>query len=188
MSLIPEFEIGLWNAWILMAWYVVVSISFMLNKKVKKRGNVSDLKYNKTEKFFLWYIGYIVWITLILYSIFLPLKLGTLWFYTGAPVCLIGLVIYTIAYINFATTHVEKPVTKGMYKITRHPLYLAHDFIFIGISMACTSWLFLLLSLIFIIGQYISVPHEEHLCLKKYGNEYREYMKRTPKHVGIPKM
>ena len=51
MSLIPEFEIGLWNAWILMAWYVVVSISFMLNKKVKKRQVIKNIFVrNKSKK------------------------------------------------------------------------------------------------------------------------------------------
>lgn len=37
MSLIPEFKIGLWNAWLLMVYYIVVSIIFMLNKEIKKR-------------------------------------------------------------------------------------------------------------------------------------------------------
>lgn len=182
MSLIPGFKIGLWNGWLLMSWYLIISIIFMANKEIKKRGTISDFKYNKFEKFFLWYIGYIVWIALILYSIFLPLKLGTLWFYIGAPLCLIGLILCTIASINFATASIDKPITKGLYRIMRHPLYLSQDFIYIGIGIACASWLFLLLSIIFIIGQYISVPHEESLCLEKYGESYREYLKRTPRY------
>jgi len=47
--------------------------------------------------------------------------------------------------------------------------------------------LFLLLSIILIVGQYFSAIREEKLCFEKYGNAYREYIKRTPMYIGMPR-
>lgn len=182
MSLIPDFKIGLWNAWIFMAYYFSFSIIFMFNKSMKKRGALDEIPYTKIEKIIVWYIGYLVWIAILLYSIFLPLKMGTLWFYIGSPLCLLGLIIYTISSINFVTTSIDKPITKRLYRVTRHPIYISHDFILIGLSVACASWLFLLISAFWIVGQHISAIREEALCIKKYGDKYQEYMKKTPRY------
>jgi protein-S-isoprenylcysteine O-methyltransferase Ste14 len=58
---------------------------------------------------------------------------------------------------------------------------------FIGIGIACASWLFLLLGAIAQILQNILLDAEERWCLEKYGDAYREYMNRTPRWIGIPK-
>ena len=41
-----------------------------------------------------------------IYSIFLPLKIGTVWFYVGLVVCLVALAISYIASINIAKTQI----------------------------------------------------------------------------------
>jgi len=33
----------------------------------------------------------------------------------------------------------------------------------------------------------MEIPVEESECIKKYGTDYTEYMKKTPKWIGIPK-
>ena len=38
-----------------------------------------------------------------------------------------------------------------------------------------------------IVRQYLSAIREERLCLEKYGNAYREYIKRTPRYIGVPR-
>lgn len=81
----------------------------------------------------------------------------------------------------------NRPATKGIYRISRNPSYLGGFLIFIGIGIASASWLFLLLIAIFIILQHILIGAEERWCLEKYGDAYREYMNRTPKWIGTPK-
>ena len=57
MPLIPVFKIGILNAWIFIACFLLLPYSIMLiNKKAyKKLGNPPDMKLNKREKV----IGYI---------------------------------------------------------------------------------------------------------------------------------
>ena len=122
-----------------------------------------------------------------IYSIFLPLKLGTALFYAGLVIYLLGMLFLTIAVVNHATTPVDKPVTKRLYHISRHPMNLSWFLAYIGIGIACASWIFLLCGIVFIIlGQILAIA-EERGCLEKYGDVYREYMNRTPRWIGIPK-
>ena len=122
------------------------------------------------------------------YSIFLPLKLGTAWFYAGLVICLLGMIFVTLATLNFAATPLDKPNTKGIYRISRHPMYFGSLLIFIGIGIASSSWVFLLFAMIFLILQMnILVIPEERMCCEKYGDAYREYMNRTPRWIGMPK-
>ncbi len=130
---------------------------------------------------------WIVWILGVIYSVFLPLRLGTMWFYVGFPIALVGLVAFTLVIMTFATTPIDnEPLTKGLYRYSRHPMYITQLVMFIGVGIACASWVFLLFSIIYTILSVIGVPSEERYCLEKYGDAYREYMNRTPRWIGIP--
>jgi protein-S-isoprenylcysteine O-methyltransferase Ste14 len=133
------------------------------------------------------YLSTIIFLALLVYSVVLPLKLGTAWFYIGLLVYLFGTIFTIVAGTNLMNTPLDRPATKGLYRISRNPIYLGTFLIFIGIGIACASWLFLLLIAIFIVLFDILIAPEERWCLEKYGNAYREYMNRTPKWLGIPK-
>ena len=181
MSLIPAFEIGLWNAWIPVFYPQLIFVFGLLaNRKILQRGFP---EYNKTEKR-LYRVITAIYYPAIVYTIFLPLKLGTLWFYAGLPIILLGEVIFTIAAVSFGTTPIDEPVIKGIYRYSRHPLYLAQYLIFIGVGIACASWVFLLFSILFTSMQHALTIPEERTCVDRYGDVYREYMNKTAKYIG----
>jgi len=185
MSLIPAFKLGLWNAWIFIL--PILIIPHLITNKYKARGAAEEERYyNKREKKFGSILTVIYFASLI-YSVFLPLKQDTAWFYVGLSIYLLSMIFLTMATLNFATTPLDKPVTKGVYRISRHPMYFGSFLIYISTGITCTSWIFLLLTMIWIIVSHNIVPAEERFCLKKYGNAYREYMNRTPRWIGIPK-
>jgi protein-S-isoprenylcysteine O-methyltransferase Ste14 len=146
----------------------------------------TDISPNKTERR-LRYIGYPVMLALLIYSVFLPLKLGTVWFYVGLFIYLLGVIFALITEVSFATTPLDKPVTKGAYRISRNPQDFSAFLIMIGMGIACASWLFLLFIMISIIVSNKGAKAEERFCLEKYGDAYRDYMDRTPRWIGIPK-
>ncbi len=121
------------------------------------------------------------------YSIFLPIKLGSIWFYIGFLIYLIGFSIQVVAWQNLATTPVDTPVTKGLYRISRNPMYIGDFLTLISIAIVSLSWIFLLVSIISFIMNYIAVISEERECLVKYGDSYREYIDRIPRWIGKPK-
>jgi protein-S-isoprenylcysteine O-methyltransferase Ste14 len=187
----PEFELGLWNAWIFMV-YVVFSnfLPFVLAGKVidkdvlKKLG--ADLPRSGNEKILL-NIYSVLFFAIVAYSVFLPLELGTVWFYVGLIIYVVGVIIETVAMLNFFTTTVDKPVNKGIYRFSRNPMYFGMFLIFLGTSIACVSPIFLLLTATFIILSHIVVVYEERYCTKKYGDSYQIYLNRIPRWIGIPK-
>jgi len=130
---------------------------------------------------------HIIYLLSIIYSIFIPLKLGATWFYAGLPIYLLGLISYAMVWVGFATTPPDKPVTTGIYRYSRNPMQLSQVVIYLGVGIATASWVFLLLAIAYMIIPLLWVGAEERHCLKHYGEAYREYMKRTPRYIGIPK-
>ncbi len=188
MSLIPAFKIGLWNAWIITVFTVLtgmVPTFFISKERMNKMGGWPP--YSKTEKTLALSTHVVIMPTAAIYSIFLPLKLGTVWLYVGLPVCFLAGVMILIAYISIINTPPDEPVTKGAYHISRHPLYFGQFLLYIGIGIACASWIFLLFAVAWIILWHIVLPPEEQDLLDQYGDAYREYMSKTPKWIGVPK-
>ena len=182
MSLVPVFKIGVWNAWILAAIFLLlVYIPVLTLKDFNKKMGESE-HYGKIQTLMT-----ILFFILMIYSIFLPLKLGTAWFGTGLSIYLLGLIIVTIAIVNVASTPLGKPFMKGVYRYSRNPGYLGQIIVFVGIGIASASWFYLLLSAILIVLTYLGVTIEERVTLDKLGEAYREYMNRTPRWIGIPK-
>ena len=188
MSLIPAFELGLWNAWIFML--PVLLLTFIGNKLIKKRSMASLSEatsyLNNTEKNLLTVLAIPIWGSYF-YSIFLPLKLGTIWFYIGIVIYIVSFCIQIIAWQNLATAPVDKPVTKGVYQVSRNPMYIGDILTFISMAIASLSWIFLLVGIISIITNYFWVISEERECLVKYGDNYRKYMDKIPRWIGKPK-
>jgi len=184
MLLMPVFEIGVWNAWIFMLYHFLPMPLLMITHK----GLVQQMArpYNKTERK-LHPVLWIVWLFIVIYSIFLPLRLGTIWFYLGFPIAMAGLVTYSVVIVSFATTPLDiKPVTKGLHRYSRHPMYITQLVMFTGVGIASASWVFLLFSIGYTILSFVAAIPEEQRCLEKYGKIYREYMNRTPRWIGIP--
>jgi len=186
MSLIPAFETGIWNAWIFMTYILLSFIPFIYIANKKSVPSVEESGMSKMAKI-LANSSKLLLIPAMIYSIFLPMKTGTVWFYTGLPITLIGLITYTIVLINWGASSPENQVSKGLYRYSRHPMYVTLFIFLLGLGIATASWIFLLLSIIFAVGCIVFVNIEEQGCLDKYGDTYREYMNRTPRWIGIPK-
>ncbi|MGB2885676.1 MAG: methyltransferase, partial [Dehalococcoidia bacterium] len=91
-----------------------------------------------------------IWLAAVIYSIFLPLRLGTMWFYVGFPISMVGLIAYTAVIVSFATTQLDsEPLIKGIYRYSRHPMYITQLVMFIGVGIACASWVFLLFAIVY---------------------------------------
>jgi len=115
------------------------------------------------------------------------MKLGTAWFYVGLPITLIGLIAYTIVLVNWATTPLDNQVSRGLYRYSRHPMYVTMFVFFLGLSIVTASWVLLLLFIVLVVGCVVFVNVEEQSCLQIYGDSYRKYMIKTPRWIGIPK-
>jgi len=186
MSLIPEFALGLWNAWILV---IPMLITFFFDVRVtaaRESGKAGDFKLTKRENMLMNAV-FLPMIVSFVYAIFLPLQLGTIWLYSGLLIFLFGMVFTVVAVLNFASSPKDEVITKRLYRFSRNPMYIGLLLMQFGVGIACSSWLYLLLTVVLMILLNAVLPSEERYCLYRYRDDYRKYMNSTPRWIGIPK-
>jgi protein-S-isoprenylcysteine O-methyltransferase Ste14 len=185
VSLIPDFELGLWDAWIFILPIIIISI--LGPKILGKRASEEVSSFTKKVKT-VSNLSSLIILLPFAYSIFLPLKLNTIWFVIGLLIYLLAMFFVVTGLLNFATTPVNELVTRGVYGISRNPGYLGLVLVNISIGIACLSWVFLLVATVnFLLLRYYVVVVEEPFLIEKYGDTYKEYMNRTPRWIGTPK-
>ena len=188
MQIIPAFKIGIWNAWIFAVIFLLVPLSgWVINKEAyKKLGTPPDMRLSIKEKL-IGHIANVITSIAFLYAIFLPFKLGTAWFYIGLFIFLLASALLITAVISVLTTPIDSPITKGIYRYSRHPLYFSCLLALIAIGIATASWIILLVAIIFFILVNIIAGSEERYCKEKYGDIYIEYLNKVPRWIGIPR-
>ena len=186
MLFIPAFELGVWNAWILVIPILILSFSDMRVTAARESGESGDFQLTRKENRLI-YAVFLPMVVSFVYTVFLPLQLGTTWLYSGLLIYLFGIVFTIVAVLNFATSPKDKVITKGLYRFTRNPTYIGMILMQIGLGIACSSWLYLLLTVVLAILLNANSSAEERYCLYRYGDDYRKYKNSTPRWIGIPK-
>ena len=72
-------------------------------------------------------------------------------------------------------------VDSGIYRVVRNPMYLSPVLFTIGLVFISQHWISLCLSIPVIFYFYYYMLVEEKLNINKFGDEYTNYMKRTPR-------
>jgi protein-S-isoprenylcysteine O-methyltransferase Ste14 len=191
MSLVPAFEAGIWNAWILQILFFLTMFvpDIFLDKEGRMRAKrMSQLApFDKPQKKLALSTHVVIMPLVMIYSVFLPMKIGTAWFYAGLAVFAAALYISIATIFNAASTPKDEPVTRGIYRHSRHPIYLSGFLMYTGMGIACTSWVVLVFAVLWIVIWHIVVPYEEKMLIEMYGDLYQKYLDRTPRWIGFPK-
>ncbi len=82
-----------------------------------------------------------------------------------------------------ATRKEHKLSTSGPYRWIRHPLYSFGTLAFLSLGLIADSWFIVLLAVLAFILLATRTPNEEAHLIEKFGDEYREYMKRTGRYL-----
>jgi len=70
-------------------------------------------------------------------------------------------------------------ITDGPYRWVRHPMYAGLMLLFIALALVSAFWPFLLLAALSIPMFHHTAGKEEALMAGRFGDAYRDYMKRT---------
>ncbi len=191
MSLVPEFDIGWWNAWIPLVAFYVASFGPLMSGGEAAEARMADEPSWKEAGLGARVAtvvthGVLMPLTLI-YSLFVPLEEGTWWLYGGLAVSAVAIAMALAASLAFVRAPLDAPMTHGIYSISRHPMYVSMVAILLGVGLAATSWVFLLAAAIEWAAWVGAIPEEERAMVAKYGAAYEEYMEQTPRWLGIPR-
>ena len=80
----PELKLGFWNGWLFMSVFILQMLVMMLgDKSVQQRTHIPpEARRSKSERN-VSLIANLVWLAALIYSLFLPLQVNTLWFFIG---------------------------------------------------------------------------------------------------------
>jgi protein-S-isoprenylcysteine O-methyltransferase Ste14 len=106
---------------------------------------------------------------------------------TGGALCVLGLALCVAALFalgrNFRVgrdeTHPGELVTRGVFAVTRNPIYLSFILILTGVFLTIPNWILLLLLFGGIMLFHRQMQIEEKSLLSVYGAEYTEYCKKV---------
>ena len=182
IELIPALEMGWFNGWILICLlyliYGVLLWSFpedVVARLYDKSGRT------KRQNLFI-SIGSVLAFVYFVLIILTPLKIGSNVFIAGIVLFTLGLLGFVVALFNFKNAPLDRLVTGGLYRISRHPQQLMFFISFLGICIAIGSWLALFIQIISSLFLHFRILAEEKACLERYGDSYRDYMKRVPRY------
>lgn len=173
MELLANLEIGWLNGWIYSAIFLVIGCSNYIFAK-----RMTSFSWMTKKQFLLAGIADVATIGLCIFTIWKPIAHPGSLFWTGNVIYILGLVITIMSIVAFAKTPDDKPVTKGIYKVFRHPYYLDGYLSFISIGLICREWLIVFVAIASMIPGFWSAKWEEEHLEETYGDEYTEYKKR----------
>jgi protein-S-isoprenylcysteine O-methyltransferase Ste14 len=82
---------------------------------------------------------------------------------------------------DLSSSHKRELIKNGIYKHIRHPIYLAIILLCGGIPLLFSSLYGFVIMLCFIPCLLYRIGIEESMLIEEFGDEYREYMKKTKK-------
>lgn len=174
-------HIGLWNAWIPSFGLVILQFLFMgLYRTAGKRATDTSW-YTPSDKIharwsFFWQAA------ILLLSLFVPLQLDTFFFLIGGVLFLLALIGFLAAFIAYKQTPSDKTVTKGVYKLSRNPMYFFFSVGMLGACIASASLWLLFTTGMLIYETHLVILGEERYCAAQYGQEYLSYKAHTPRY------
>jgi protein-S-isoprenylcysteine O-methyltransferase Ste14 len=172
MQLLTNLEIGWLNGWIYSVIFLVIACSNYIFTK-----RMTSFSWMTKKQFLLAGIADVATIGLCIFTIWKPIVYPGILFWVGNVIYILGLIFVIMSIVAFAKTPNDKLVTRGIYKVFRHPYYLGGYLSLIGIGLICREWLIILGTIVSMIPGFWSAKWEEEYLEETYGDEYTEYKK-----------
>ncbi len=114
---------------------------------------------------------------------FLKIRMETAWFYPGLIIYGLGLMMYAQSMADFAKPEMNGMNVKGLYRISRNPMYVAYFMCLLGCVLLSASWTLFILLMIFQMASHWIILSEERWCIQHFGEDYLSYMKQVRRYL-----
>jgi protein-S-isoprenylcysteine O-methyltransferase Ste14 len=182
MELLPALQVGWLNGWLLLAGEFLIQGFLLLVYPKPVVSRLFDRSGWDTKQRTFTILGKCFSLICLILIFLTPLKTNSIEFIAGLILYAIGLAGLAVAMQNFRDTPSDQPVMRGVYRISRHPQIVALTIIFLGICLAIGSWAAIVVLILSRFFQHFGILAEEEVCLQRYGEAYRTYLKRVPRY------
>lgn len=105
------------------------------------------------------------------------------WLYAGLVIYALGIILSFISVLNFAKPAKNGINIKGLYQVSRNPMYVAYFIYFTGCVLLTQSLILLAILLVFQLSAHWIILSEERWCVNKFGEEYINYMNKVRRYI-----
>jgi protein-S-isoprenylcysteine O-methyltransferase Ste14 len=181
---LPDFRIGVLNAWLPLALYFVGFLLALGSFSGQARARLfEDPKYGMPAGVKLVrFLGQVAMVGCIGMMVFTPLMPGALVFPVGVFIYTAGYGIMMVALHYFKHTPANQVVVTGPYRLSRNPQWVGLVLVLAGVAIMSGVWLYLGIILVVAIIYHLQVLAEEKACLEQYGDGFRAYMANVPRY------
>lgn len=117
---------------------------------------------------------------LVIFGVVQPYNIEFLW-YVGWIFWILGITLITLSYYHIFFRKEEGLISRGVYAVVRHPLYLGWILsIFVATAFLYQHWVFVVFGIPGIASVYLISKQEEQDNIDKFGEEYERYMHKVP--------
>ena len=171
------------NGFLLLIPFILIRFGLLsiLNKEGLKRAAFFAPLFGK-EKAAYWFYQ-ISNILIFVDLFFLKITTDPYWLYVGLATYGLGVLLCLASVSNFAKPAENGINLKGLYRISRNPMYVAYFIYFLGCVLLTQSLLLLAILMVFQISAHWIILSEERWCIKKFGEEYKNYMNEVRRYI-----
>jgi protein-S-isoprenylcysteine O-methyltransferase Ste14 len=171
------------NGFLLIIPFILIRFGFLskLSKEGLKRAAFFAPLIGR-EKAAYWFYQ-ISNILIFVYLFFLKITTDTYWFYIGLVIYGLGVSLCLASVSNFAKPSENGINLRGLYRISRNPMYVSYFIYFLGCVLLTQSLLLLVILMVFQISAHWIILSEERWCIKKFGEEYENYMNKVRRYI-----
>ena len=109
----------------------------------------------------------------------------------GVGLVSLGLIVFVLAFFNFGDSWrmgIDRKapgalVTRGIFSLTRNPIYVFINSWFIGTFLINGTMIFLVFAVLAFAVQHWQILREEKFLAQRYGEAYDQYLKQTPRYL-----
>lgn len=172
------------NGFLLLIPFLLIRFGLLsiLNKgAIKRAAHFPSMSGNEILAYWIYQISNVA---IFVYLCFLKVIIESSWqFYTGLIIYVFGLMLCAISIVNFSVPSNEGLNLNGLYQFSRNPMYLSYFIYFVGCALLTQSLLLYGFVLIFQITSHWIVLSEERWCIEKFGEAYKQYMKKVRRYI-----
>ncbi len=111
--------------------------------------------------------------------------------WVGVLLCTLGLLLFLAALVSFGRAwrvgiddkNSTQLVTRGIFSLSRNPIFLFMDLFFFGMFLIYPTWFFLAFSLCEILAVHLQILSEEKFLRERFGQEYGAYCSRVRRYL-----
>lgn len=171
------------NGFLLLIPFILIRfglLSILSKEGVKRAAFFAPMIGKEKAAYWFYQISNILF---FVYLFFLKITTDPNWFYAGLATYGLGLLLCLVSVSNFAEPAENGINLKGLYRISRNPMYVAYFVCFLGGVLLTQSLLLLVILIIFQISAHWIILSEERWCIKKFGEEYVNYMNEVRRYI-----